>query len=536
MAEQSGFFNSNVVDGKYDRVYLAEHFAKYFASFIGNGIFGGKSNELMVSQSSVSGMKIEILSGMAWINGYWYENTNNYSLDIPIADGTLNRIDSVVLRLNKVDRSINAVVKKGAFATEPTSPLVQRDADVYELKIADVYVKAGATNITQADITDTRLDSNVCGFVVGIIKQFDTTEFGKQLDGYISKYAEDYKSFLDKLEVSGSKELRELVDRLNALATDENIIGSLAFKIDNNADKLFSLNQTVGYDKKNLIPYPYNKYYGQTFHNNGVYWSDLGDGTLKVNGTSGVDNSYYTLYEGEFPSWITPGKYLLSAGNNDTENCYVLFVKVKKGTLDGYAGRVKSSDKTVIEITEQDIEQYNVLISGFVASGSTANEIILEPMLRRAYITDDTWEPYKLSVAEMIQEDEVEKGCFYRINRFTGNKEWINPPFKYGIEYCTTERWENKPVYQKTFYLSTLPNKSVAGLETGTQWNRVISINAYALDSDDLTYYPFPVILQGQVTPIAVISKIESDGSMAITTTEDASHLKAYVTVKYTKQ
>ena len=49
MAEQSGFFNAHLIDGEYDRVYLAEHFAKYFASFIGNGIFGGKSNELQSS-------------------------------------------------------------------------------------------------------------------------------------------------------------------------------------------------------------------------------------------------------------------------------------------------------------------------------------------------------------------------------------------------------------------------------------------------------------------------------------------------------
>ena len=79
MAEQSGFFDAyastdsegNVV---YDRVYLAKSFAKYFASFIGNGVFGGKSNELMVQQKTTADMSVKILSGQAWINGYWYEN------------------------------------------------------------------------------------------------------------------------------------------------------------------------------------------------------------------------------------------------------------------------------------------------------------------------------------------------------------------------------------------------------------------------------------------------------------------------------
>ena len=32
MAEQCGFFDAHVVGNEYDRVYLAEQFARYFAS------------------------------------------------------------------------------------------------------------------------------------------------------------------------------------------------------------------------------------------------------------------------------------------------------------------------------------------------------------------------------------------------------------------------------------------------------------------------------------------------------------------------
>ena len=80
MAEKSGFFDAHLVDGEYDRIYLAESFAKYFASFIGNGIFGGKSNELMVQQKATADMSVRVLSGQAWINGYWYENTSKLTL------------------------------------------------------------------------------------------------------------------------------------------------------------------------------------------------------------------------------------------------------------------------------------------------------------------------------------------------------------------------------------------------------------------------------------------------------------------------
>ena len=193
MAEKSGFFDAHAsVDAEgrvvYDRTYLAESFAKYFASFIGNGVFGGKSNELMVRQRADADMSVVAHSGLGWINGYWYENDDELSLAIDVADGILNRIDIVVLRWDNSARGMQIRIKKGTFASNPLAPIVQRDADIYELKLAEVYVKAGATKITQADITDTRLDSDVCGFVVGIIEQFDTAEFNAQLNAWIETF------------------------------------------------------------------------------------------------------------------------------------------------------------------------------------------------------------------------------------------------------------------------------------------------------------------------------------------------------------
>ena len=524
MAEQSGFFNANVVNGEYDRVYLAEQFAKYFASFIGNGIFGGKSNELMVSESSTTGMKVEVLSGMGWINGYWYENTGNHSLSIAIADGVLNRIDSIVLRWDKVLRNIQLAVKKGEFAGEPSAPAVQRDADVYELKIAEVSVKAGAVSLTQADIRDTRLDSNVCGFVVGVIQQFDTTEFGKQLDSFISNYSAEYKDYIDELkdsatasaieykafleglELNGVKELNALFDRLNALIEDESAFATLALKVDDVASEVALANQTLGYSKKNLNVYPY---YEKSKTYNGIIWTDNGDGTVTVDGTA--TNQVIFTFNKYLP--LRPGKYVINCGVETAYQTYFTYIiKVEKNNPENRQIVNGDYSNTYFEVTKQDIENYWYEFAATVMKGVTISNITFKPMLRRAEILDSTWEPYRLSVDELI-----------------------STPNKPGVEYLLAEKWDGKDAYQKTFYVSTLPNKSVVGLETDTQWDKVISINAYALDSDDLTYYPFPVILQGQVTPIAVINKVESGGSLVITTTEDASYLKAYVTVKYTK-
>lgn len=157
---RSGFFNSMNGDKKYD----ASKFAEYFASFIGNGVF---PDSLQVVSNN--NMTVTVKSGKAWINGYILINDADYILNINVADGVLNRIDRIVLRYDVVDREIRLEVKQGTFAGSPVAPALQRDADAYELCIAEINVSAGTVSITQDKITDTRLDTDLCGKVDTLI-------------------------------------------------------------------------------------------------------------------------------------------------------------------------------------------------------------------------------------------------------------------------------------------------------------------------------------------------------------------------------
>lgn len=225
MAEHSGFFDAYLVDGEYDRVYLAESFAKYFANFIGNGVFGGKSNELMVQQEDAADMSVRVLSGMGYINGYFYENDDEISLTIDNADGVLNRIDLIVLRWNKSERVIRLAVEKGTPATNPTAPSLKRNDDYYELELAQINVKAGTTRITQVDITDMRLDSSVCGLVIGVVEQLDTEEFALQL-----------RVWMEEFKIQSTNEINTLLELLRELV-EEGGFGTLI----NDVQKLNSL-------------------------------------------------------------------------------------------------------------------------------------------------------------------------------------------------------------------------------------------------------------------------------------------------------
>lgn len=168
--EKYGFFNAvATADGKYDRSYLAEDFAGYFSSFIVNGVFKELGGKLEVTINS--GMSIKVKSGVAWVNGYRYENDNDLTFTLENANGTLSRIDSVVVRLDITNREIKIHVKKGSLSTSPITPTITRNNDIYELQLATVRVNANTAVLTQSMITDERADKNVCGWVTAVGSQ-----------------------------------------------------------------------------------------------------------------------------------------------------------------------------------------------------------------------------------------------------------------------------------------------------------------------------------------------------------------------------
>ena len=61
-------FNAIKVDGEFDRVFKAEDWAWYFATFLASGVFPKPSDGLQVVAHS--GMEIRVNMGYAFINGY----------------------------------------------------------------------------------------------------------------------------------------------------------------------------------------------------------------------------------------------------------------------------------------------------------------------------------------------------------------------------------------------------------------------------------------------------------------------------------
>ncbi|MBE6075956.1 MAG: hypothetical protein E7210_02435 [Clostridium lundense] len=244
--ERSGFFNAMKVGDTWDRVYKAENYAEYFASFIGNGVFPNPSTNLQVI--GTDRMQVIVKPGKGWINGYKYENTDDLILPIDVADGVLHRIDKIVLRYDVVEREIRAKTKKGEFASEPKAPQLTRDADMYELGLADIKVNAGSISIAQVDITDLRLNKELCGIVHGTVDQVDTTTiFNQYLEWYkniTGKTEQDLQNIKENLETDFMFWFDGLKETLNG-----DVAGNLLNLINTNTENIKTKASNEEFDK-----------------------------------------------------------------------------------------------------------------------------------------------------------------------------------------------------------------------------------------------------------------------------------------------
>jgi hypothetical protein len=195
MPEKSGFFDSTVED---PREYTADEFAEYFRQVLTDGIFNGGTN--LKVEASGTDMRTHILPGYAWIQGYMYKVYDEpLFLQHDLPDAQLDRIDRIVLRLDTSleARSIRAVILKGTPAANPVAPPIVRENNIFDLSLAQIRIIAGKSYIEAFQITDERLDTNVCGLVNSLI-QADTTEIFNQFQAwYNSKTAEFQQEWED---------------------------------------------------------------------------------------------------------------------------------------------------------------------------------------------------------------------------------------------------------------------------------------------------------------------------------------------------
>jgi hypothetical protein len=211
MAIRSGFFNS---DGG-DRLYNAEDISNFFEGLVSDGVYEDVDGAYLVRAGY--GMTVTVQPGRAIVGGRWIRSDAVETLSISAASPVLHRYTAIILRLNLEARTIVLTTKDGEQGSAPNKPIMTRNSTVWEMCLAYVYVPKGSTQIYQSNITDSRPDSNVCGWVTGLINQVNTADLFLQ---WQSKYQEFYESFQSWFETLTSElQVNTQIEEFRKVAT-----------------------------------------------------------------------------------------------------------------------------------------------------------------------------------------------------------------------------------------------------------------------------------------------------------------------------
>jgi hypothetical protein len=168
MTEYSGFWdNANGGDVDTNGLFASPYYSVSRALFhsleMASGaarayVLGGVNNSLEVKQSGTPGMSVIVRSGKMFVQGYFYYNDADKTLAVSAAHATNPRIDLVVVRVTPASgtQAVRIVVLTGTAAATPSRPALTQNATTYEVAIAELWIPATSTTVTDPYIHDLR--------------------------------------------------------------------------------------------------------------------------------------------------------------------------------------------------------------------------------------------------------------------------------------------------------------------------------------------------------------------------------------------
>lgn len=181
--------------------------------------------------TAAGGLKVTVGAGRGWVHpsrftGYSITKRESDTLNLPLADPSLPRIDRIVMRYDAGARAASLQVLQGTASSTPTAPAISRTELIYDLCLAEITRPAGSTSITTGQITDTRLDEALCGIVRDGVTGIPTDELLAAAKARINALEEKATSSAaaakDSAEAAKSSETKSAASEKNAKASEKN--------------------------------------------------------------------------------------------------------------------------------------------------------------------------------------------------------------------------------------------------------------------------------------------------------------------------
>lgn len=178
----------------YDREYGSADIREVVGKLIGNGVYATPATNMQVVANT--GLTVKVQPGCCWIKGAYGCVDTAETLTLETSSG--GRTDLIVARFSTdlSYRSIRVMVVKGTDGNS-AAPALTRTATNYDIQLAQIIVRSGASTISQSDITDMRFNKSVCGIVTGVVDQIDATDLFAQYNTAFNEKLNASQSTLD---------------------------------------------------------------------------------------------------------------------------------------------------------------------------------------------------------------------------------------------------------------------------------------------------------------------------------------------------
>ena len=154
------------------------------------------------------GLTVTVSAGQAWVRPARFRGRSIImeqpeTVTLTAADAVRSRIDRLVLRYDAAAKKTSLTVLTGTpDSASPTAPEITRTALVYDLCLADIRRPAGSTEVTAADITDTRADEAVCGVMRDSVTGIPTAQLQAQALAIMTQLSTELHTKLDALDAA----------------------------------------------------------------------------------------------------------------------------------------------------------------------------------------------------------------------------------------------------------------------------------------------------------------------------------------------
>ena len=186
----------------YDRLYDSDDMNMPYKRIVTDGIFGlldpqpdGTDNTIAGDDFRVTkgtGLQVIVAAGNGIIGGRWFELEQDQAVTVNTNSTISNRIDSIIIQFNKVDRAVYLVYRQGNSPTTPPALETSSDGQYKEFRVANLTVTPNYDPATETVTIQDRRAYDECPLITGLLQQLS---LGDRLNHFDEQVAEKLASY-----------------------------------------------------------------------------------------------------------------------------------------------------------------------------------------------------------------------------------------------------------------------------------------------------------------------------------------------------